>query len=133
MHACEPSASLNDSELDHGGIKGWRHNTLSFARDKKRVTDTARPRTSWSGGIASGTEKEKGHQVHEMVFSSAVEVMFKETAMFTSRLAKVMASKVNRASHGPRVLAKERTRKVRQTEHPKDKCKFPRVPKFRIM
>ena len=49
--------------------------------------------------------------------------MFKETAMFTSRLAKVMARKVDRASHGPRVLAEERTRKVRETGHPKEKCK----------
>ena len=77
------------------------------------MTDTARPRTSWPGGIASPRDG----------CSDAVELIFKETAMFTSRLTKAMASKVNRASHGPGVLAKERTRKVRQTGHPKNKCK----------
>ena len=37
--------------------------------------------------------REKGHQVHDMVLSSAVELMFRETAMFTSPHAKAMARK----------------------------------------
>ena len=49
-----------------------------------------------------------GHQVHEMVDLSAVELIFQETAMFTSLHAKAMARKVNRASCGQKVLAKER-------------------------
>ena len=53
----------------------------------------------------------------------AVELIFRETAMFTSPPAKAMARKINRARRGPRVLAKERARKVRETENPKfQKC-----------
>ena len=62
--------------------------------------------------------KEKGHQVHEMVASSTVELIFRVIAMVTSLHAKAMARKVNRASHGPRALAKERARKVRETVNP---------------
>ena len=41
-----------------------------------------------------------------------------------------MARRVNRASRGPRVLAKERARKVRETDNPKGNPKVP-VPKVR--
>ena len=40
-------------------------------------------------------EKEKGRQVHKMVVSSAVDRIFRETAMLTSLHAKAMARKVN--------------------------------------
>ena len=40
--------------------------------------------------------------------------------MFTSSHAKAMARKANRPSHGPRVLANERARKVRDTGNPKE-------------
>ena len=40
--------------------------------------------------------------------------------MFTLLHAKAMARNVKRASHGPRVLAKERARKVREIENPKE-------------
>ena len=54
--------------------------------------------------------KERGHQVHEMVVSSAVELIFREIATFTSPHAKAMTREVNRGSQGSRVLAKERVR-----------------------
>ena len=76
--------------------------------------------------------KEKGHRALEMVVSSAVELIFKETAMLTQPHARAMTRKANRASHGPRGLAKERTRKVRETENPKENQKEnPTVPKVR--
>ena len=57
-----------------------------------------------------------GHQVHETVVLSAVELIFQETAMFTSLHTKAMARKVNRASFGQKVLAKERFTKVTKKE-----------------
>ena len=46
--------------------------------------------------------------------------------MFTSRCTKSIARKVNRASHGPGVLAKGRVRRT-----PKVNPKVPKVPKVR--
>ena len=73
------------------------------------------------------------HKVHGMVVSSVVELTLNESAMFTTPHAKAVASirlaKTNRASHGPRVLAKERAVTVR--ENPKDNPKVPKVPKIR--
>ena len=65
-----------------------------------------------------------------MVVSSAVELIFKETAMFTSLHAKAVA-KANRASHGPRVLAKERAKQVRVVENPKENPDVSKVPQAR--
>ena len=64
-----------------------------------------------------------------MVVSGAVERIF----MLTSLHAKAMARKVNWASHGPRVLAKERAGKVRGgiTSSGQNNPKVPRVPKLR--
>ena len=62
-----------------------------------------------------------------MVVSSAVELIFKETAVFTQRHAKAMAGKANRAIHGPRALAKERAWKVRERKNPKDNPKVPKA------
>ena len=55
-----------------------------------------------------------------------MKLMFTETAMFTSRCTKSIARKVNRASHGPGVLAKGRVRRT-----PKVNPKVPKVPKVR--
>ena len=57
-----------------------------------------------------------------------VALTFNETAMFTQTHAKAM---VIRASRGPRVLAKERAKKVRETENPKANPKVPRCQKVR--
>ena len=80
-----------------------------------------------STSLASATDIGKFHRVHETVVSSAVETIFRETAQITSLYAKAMARKANRASHGPRVLAKERANKVRKMENPKENPKVPRV------
>ena len=67
--------------------------------------------------------KEYGRRFHEMVVSSAVKLIFTKTAMITQPRAKSMTTKANRASHGPRVLAKERTRQVSETGNPMDKSR----------
>ena len=70
--------------------------------------------------LALGTRKKAtGHQVHEMVVSSAVETIFRKTAMSTSHHAKAMARRAHRVSHGPRVLVKDRSKKVWEMEDPK--------------
>ena len=56
-----------------------------------------------------------------------LETIFRKTALLTSHHAKATTRKANRASHGPRVLAKERAKKVRDIEHPKEHPKVPRV------
>ena len=69
----------------------------------------------------SRQSKEKGHRVRVMGVSSAVEHIFNETAMHASnRLARA-----NRASHGPRVRAKERVRE--NSGNPKGSPKEPEV------
>ena len=60
-------------------------------------------------------------------FLSAVEHIFNETAMQARTLASNRLAKANRASHGPRVKAKERVKRKR--ENPKDSPKDPKVPK----
>ena len=52
-----------------------------------------------------------------MVVSSAVEHIFNETAMQAKATTSNHLANANRASHGPRVLAKESVRKVRDTEN----------------
>ena len=74
-------------------------------------------------------EREKDHQVHETFVSSAVETIFRETALLTPHHTKATARKANRASHGPRRLATERAKKVREVENLSEKPKGPRVPK----
>ena len=64
-----------------------------------------------------------------MVVSSAVEHIFNETAMHAKATASDIRAKANRASHGPRVRAKERVRRVR--ENPKESPKVPKVPEVR--
>ena len=66
--------------------------------------------------------REKGHRVHEMDVPSAVEHIFNETVMQARAQASNRLAKANRASHGPRVMAKERARSVREN---------PKVPKVR--
>ena len=56
-----------------------------------------------------------------MVVASAVDLIFKEIALLTQRHAKKMATKANRARRGPRVLAKERARKVSERYQEKSK------------
>ena len=75
--------------------------------------------------------KGKGHRVHWAVVSSAVELIFKETVIFTKPHTKATARNANTASHGSRVLAKERARKVSETENLKENPKLPHVPKVR--
>ena len=66
-------------------------------------------------------EKGKGSSSPRDCCLRAVETIFKETAMFTSPHAKAMAISANRASQGPRVRAKERKKKVKETVHRKSK------------
>ena len=73
-------------------------------------------------------ELERSHHVHEMVVSSAVETIFRETAMFTKPHAKAMARRTNRASHGAKSAGKEKSR-VRETENHKENPNLPRVRK----
>ena len=55
------------------------------------------------------------------VFLSAVEHIFNETAMHARAQASNRLARANRASHGPRVKAKERVKRTRknQKESPK--------------
>ena len=76
-------------------------------------------------------KREDDHRVHETAVPSAVETIFRETALVTSHHPIATARSANSASDGPRVLAKERPKKMRETENPKDGPAVPRVPKFR--
>ena len=49
-----------------------------------------------------------------MVVSSAVEHMFNETVMHAKALESNRLARANRASHGPRVRAKERLKRTRE-------------------
>ena len=69
--------------------------------------------------------KEKDNQVQATGVSSAVEHTLNETAMQARTPASNRLAKANRASHGPRMKAKERVKRTR--ENPKD----PKVPKVR--
>ena len=60
---------------------------------------------------------------------SAVEHIFNETAMHARAQASNRLARANRASHGPRVRAKERVKRTR--ENPKGNPKEPKVPKAR--
>ena len=75
--------------------------------------------------------EEKGHRVHEMVVSSAVEHIFNETAMHARAQASNRMAKANRASHGPGVRATARVTKVRAhlKETPKELKAGTKVPK----
>ena len=77
--------------------------------------------------IFSRQAEEKGHQVRAMGVLSAVEHIFNETAMQARTPASNRLAKANRASHGPRVKAKERV--TRTMEDPKDSPQKPKVPK----
>ena len=70
--------------------------------------------------------KEKGDRVRAMGVSSAVEDIFNEIAMNAKAQASNCMAKANRASHGPRVRAKERVMRTR--DYPKDSPKKPKVP-----
>ena len=75
--------------------------------------------------------KEKAHRVRAMGVFSAVEHIFKETAMHAKAQAISRMAKANRASHGPRVSphsqAKVRVKKAR--ENPKEPKVRNKVPK----
>ena len=64
-----------------------------------------------------------------MVVSSAVELIFNETATHAKTMASNHLAKANRPSHGPRVRAKERVKRVRCNQ--KANPKVPKVPKAR--
>ena len=68
------------------------------------------------------SDKGKDHRIHEMgVFLSAVDHIVNETAMHAQALATNRLARANRASHGPRVRAKERVKRTR--ENPKESPK----------
>ena len=69
--------------------------------------------------------KENGHRVRAMDVLSAVEHVFKETAMQARTPASNRLAKAIRASHGPRVRAEARVK--RSKGNPKDCPKEPRV------
>ena len=73
--------------------------------------------------------KERGHHVLETVVPSVAEAIFRETALFTQVHAKGTARNANGASHGPMAQAKKRANRVKETEHPKESPKVPRVPR----
>ena len=60
---------------------------------------------------------------------SAVEHIFNESAMHARVQASNRLARANRASHGPRVRAKERAKRTR--ENAKTNLKEPKVPKGR--
>ena len=70
--------------------------------------------------------QEKGHRLHEMVVSSAVEHNFNGIAMHAKATASHRLAKANRASHGPRVRTKERVKRGRVNPN-----QNPKVPKVR--
>ena len=61
-----------------------------------------------------------------MVVSRVVERIFNETAARAKAVASNHLAKANRASYGPRAMAKERVRKVRESPT-KDNAKVPEV------
>ena len=73
--------------------------------------------------------KVKGHRVRVMGVLSAVEHIFKETAMHARTQASNRLARANRASHGPRVRANIRVKRTR--ENPKENLKEPKVPEAR--
>ena len=79
--------------------------------------------------ILSRLAKEKGNRVRAMGVLSAVEHNFNETAMHARAQVSNRLAKANRASHGPRVRAKARTKRTR--ENPEENPMEPKVPKVR--
>ena len=77
--------------------------------------------------LSSG--KGKGSSSPRDGCSSAVEHIFNETAMHARTQASNRLAKANRASHGPRVMAKARAMKT--MEHVKENPKEPKMPKVR--
>ena len=75
--------------------------------------------------ILSRLAKEKGHRVRVIGVLVAVGRIFNETAMHARTQARNRLAKANRASHGPRVRAKERGKRTR--ENPKENPKEPKV------
>ena len=73
--------------------------------------------------------KEKGHRVRVIDVLSAVEHIFNETAMHARAQASNRLARANRASHGPRVRAKERVKRTRENTNASPK--EPKVPKAR--
>ena len=67
--------------------------------------------------IPSRLARNEGHRVHGMVGLITVEHIFHETAKHAKATAGNHLAEANRASHGPRVLAKESARRV--LENPK--------------
>ena len=94
-----------------------------------KPSDTVRVNTQipWMLGrsVLSHQATVKGHRVRAVGVSSAVEHIFNETAMHARALASNRLA--NRASHGPRVRAKERVKRTRT--NPKESPKEPKVPK----
>ena len=69
--------------------------------------------------------KEKGHRVRVMGVLSAVEHIFNEIAMHARAQASNRLARANRASHGPRVRAKERVKRTRENHrkvHRNQRC-----------
>ena len=98
-----------------------------------RIRDS-KPRETGTRGHSDPLDvEEKGHQLQGIFVSSAVETIYNYTAIFTSRRGKAMAREANRASLGPRVPAKERAQKVRDTENLEDNPEVPRVLKIRVI
>ena len=64
--------------------------------------------------LSLGLAKEKGNRVRAMGVLSAVEHNFNETAMHARAQVSNRLAKANRASHGPRVRAKARTKRTRE-------------------
>ena len=73
----------------------------------------------------------EGHPDPMDIVSNAVETIFTMTALPTSHHAKTTARKTNRASHGPRMMAKERANKVKEMENSKENQTVARVLKVR--
>ena len=59
--------------------------------------------------------KQKGHRVRVMDVSNAVEHLFNGAAMHARAQASNRLAKANRASHGPRVRAKARVKRTRES------------------
>ena len=88
------------------------------SRATRVLVDTQIP---WMLSTLSRLAKEHCHRVRAMGVLSAVEHIFKETAMHAKAQARNRMAKANRASHGPRVKAKARVKKT--MENPKEKSK----------
>ena len=77
-------------------------------------------------------ESESDHRVHETVVSSAMETIFRDTALLMSHHAKAMARKANRASHCPRSAGKGKSKEGKGDVPSEGKnTEVPRVPKVR--